>query len=130
MTPEGKVYSMVRQASLSGLDSIAFVIHLLRVAGNRLLLVWDNSPIHRRREVREFLASGVARSVHIESLPPYAPELNPVEWLWGHSKGIELRNIVCLDLEELHMEFHLALERVRRKPFLVPLFFAGARLAW
>ena len=128
VTPEGNVYSMVRQASLNGLDTIGFVIHLLRVAGNRLLLVWDNSPIHRRREVKEFLASGAARNVHIELLPPYAPELNPVEWLWGHSKGVELRNVVCLDLEELHMEVHLAWGRIRQKPRLIESFFAGAGL--
>jgi transposase len=128
VTPQGKIYSMVRQTSLNGLDTIAFVIHLLRVAGDRLLLVWDNSPIHRRREVKEFLASGAARNVHIESLPPYAPELNPVEWLWAHSKGVELRNVVCLDLEELHMEVHLALGRIRQKPRLIESFFAGAGL--
>jgi len=128
VTPEAKVYSVVRQTSLNGLDTIAFVIHLLRVAGDRLLLVWDNSPIHRRREVKEFLASGAARNVHIESLPPYAPDLNPVEWLWAHSKGVELRNVVCPDLEELHMEVHLALGRIRQKPRLIESFFAGAGL--
>jgi len=129
LTPQGKVYSLVRQASFNGLDTIAFLIHLLRVAGERLLVVWDNSPIHRRKEVKEFLAAGAARSLHIEPLPPYAPELNPVEWLWSHSKEVELRNVVCLDVEQLHMEFHLALGRIRQRPRLAPSFFAGAGLS-
>jgi transposase len=128
LTPHGRIYSLVRQEALNGLNTIDFLIHLLRVAGERLLVVWDNSPIHRRREVKEFLAAGAARSIHIESLPPYAPELNPVEWLWGHCKEVELRNLACLDLEELHMEFHLALGRIRQKSHLAESFFTGAKL--
>jgi transposase len=129
ITPEGKAYSLARQASLNGLHTIIFLHHLLRVAGKRLLVIWDNSPIHRRSEVKDFLAGPAAGKVHIEPLPPYAPELNPVEWMWKHLKLVELRNVACLDLEELHMEFHLALGRLRRKARLVRSFFAGAKLA-
>jgi transposase len=101
---------------------------LLRVAGPRLLVVWDGSPIHRSREVRDFLAQGAARKIHLERLPPYAPDLNPTEWLWRQLKDVEMANLVCLDLEELHMEFHLALGRVLHKPRLIPAYFAGAGL--
>lgn len=53
MTPEGQVYTLARQESLNGLHSIEFLLHLLRVAGPRLLVIWDGSPIHRRAEVKE-----------------------------------------------------------------------------
>ena len=56
MTPAGKVYTLVRQESLNGLHSIEFLMHLLRVAGPRLLVIWDGSPIHRRAAVREFVS--------------------------------------------------------------------------
>jgi transposase len=46
MTPEGKVYTLVRQEPLNGSHRIEFLIHLRRVAGGRLLVVWDGSPIH------------------------------------------------------------------------------------
>ena len=62
MTPEGKVYTLARQESLNGLHSIEFLMHLLRVAGERLLVIWDGSPIHRRAEVREFVAGTAAGS--------------------------------------------------------------------
>lgn len=127
VTPESKIYTMVRQESLNGLHSIEFLLHLGRVAGDRLLLIWDNSPIHRRVEVMEFLAD-VGRAIHLECLPSYAPDLNPVEWMWRHLKQVELRNLACLDLEVLHMELHLALGRLREKPHLVPTFFEGAGL--
>lgn len=128
LSPQGKVYSMVRQEPLTGLHTIAFLTHLLHVAGPRLLVVWDGSPIHRSAEVKEFLTQGAARKIHLERLPIYAPDLNPVEWLWRHIKQVEMANLTCLDLEQLHMEFHLALGRVHRKPHLIPGFFAGAGL--
>ena len=61
-------------------------------------------------------------------MPPYAPDLNPVEWLWRQLKEVELRNLTCLDLEQLHLEWHLALGRVRQKPRLFRSFFEGAGL--
>lgn len=128
VTPEGKVYSLVRQESLNGLHTVAFLAHLLCMAGPRLLVIWDGSPIHRRTEVKEFLTEEVGRRVPIEALPSYAPDLNPTEWMWNHLKNVEMRNLACLDLEQLHMEFHLALGRIRQRPSLIRSFFAGAGL--
>jgi transposase len=128
MTPGDKVYTLARQASLNGLHSIAFLMHLLRVAGSRWLVIWDGSPIHRRAEVKEFIA-GTRGRVWVEALPGYAPDLNPWdEGGWHHLKNVEMRNLVCLDLEELHQEFHLAVGRLRQKPHLVRSFFAQAGL--
>lgn len=128
ITLQGKVYTLVRQTALNGLHTVLFLEHLLRTAGKRLLVVWDRSPIHRRREVQEFLSETGAGSIHLELLPPYAPDLNPTEGAWQHLKHVAMRNLVCLDLEELHMELYLALGRVRQKPHLVRSFFAGAGL--
>jgi transposase len=128
VTPEGKVYTLARQESLNGLHSIEFLTHLLRHAGERLLVLWDRSPIHRRAEVTKFIEGVGRRRLWVEPLPPYAPDLNPVEWLWRRLKRVEMRNLVCLDLEELHQQFHLAINRVRRKPALIQAFFASAGL--
>jgi transposase len=128
MTPEGKVYTLTRQESLNGLHTVEFLVHLRRVAGKRLLVIWDGSPIHRRAAVREFV-SGTGGQVWVESLPGYAPDLDPWdEGGWHHLKHVEMRNVVCLDLEELHQEFHLAVGRLRQKPHLVQSFFAQAGL--
>jgi transposase len=128
MTPAGKVYTLVRQESLNGLDTVALLMHLLRVAGDRLLVIWDGSTIHRREAVKEFVSARGGR-VWVEALPGYAPDLDPWdEGGWNHLKNVEMRNLVCLDLEELHQEFHLAVARLRQKPHLVQSFFAQAGL--
>jgi transposase len=128
MTPEGKVYTLVRQKSLNGLHCIEFLTHLQKVAAERLLVIWDGSPIHRRAAVREFVDQTKGK-VWLEALPGYAPDLNPWdEGGWHHLKNIEMRNLPCRDLEELHEQFHLALCRLRQKPHLVRSFFAQAGL--
>ena len=127
VTPQGKVYSLARPSSLNGLHGIEFLVHPGRQVGDRLLVIRDGSPIHRRAEVQEFVAEARGK-IHLEPLPAYAPELNPVEWLWKHLKKVELRNLACLDLEQLHMELHLALGRVRQRRALVRSFFEGAEL--
>jgi transposase len=125
----GKVYVLVRPEPLNGLHAVEFLRHLVRYAGRRLLIVWDRSPIHRRAEVKEFLASAHGQGIWLEALPSYAPELNPWDQGgWHHLKNVEMRNLVCLDLEELHLEFHLAVNRLRQKPHLVSSFFKAAGL--
>ena len=67
--------------------------------------------------------------MRLEALPGYAPDLNPWdEGGWNHLKNVEMRNLICLDLEELHQEFHLAVGRLRRKPHLFGSFFDAAGL--
>jgi len=128
MTPEGRVYTLVRPESLNGLHCIEFLLHLLRVAGERLLVIWDGSPIHRRQAVKDFVA-GTKGKVHVEALPGYPPDLNPWdEGGWHHLKDVEMRNLVCRDLEELHQELYLAVSRLRQKPQLIRSFFAQAGL--
>lgn len=128
MTPQGKVYTLARQESLNGWHSVEFLLHLQRVASARLLVIWDGSPIHRRQAVKDFV-SRTRGDVWLEAWPGYAPDLNPWdEGGWNHLKNVELRNVVFLDLEELHQGFHLAVGRLRQKPHLIQSFFAQAGL--
>jgi transposase len=129
VTPAGKLYTLVRQESLTNADSVVFLEHLLRQTGKRLLVIWDGSPIHRWKEVREFLSGPGSKKVHVEALPGYAPDLSPLhQGVWHHLKEVEMGNLTCLDLEQLHLELHLAVGRLRQKPHLIKSFFAAAGL--
>lgn len=128
MTPQGKVYTLVRRKALNGLHCIEFLEHLRAVTGSRILVIWDGSPIHRRVAVREFVDQSKGKIV-VEKLPGYAPDLNPWdEGGWNHLKNVQMRNLVCHDLEELHEQFHLAVERLRHTPRMLRSFFAQAGL--
>jgi transposase len=128
-TPAGKVYTLVRAEVFTSEHTVLFLEHLRRQAGKRLLVIWDGSPIHRWGAVPEYLASGAAKTLHVEQLPGYAPDLSPWDQGgWHHLKHVEMRNLSCLDLEELHLELHLAIGRLRQKPQLIHSFFAHAGL--
>jgi transposase len=128
VTSTGRISVLVRQESLNGLHVIEFLKHSIRHIEPRLLVIWDGSPNYRRVAVKEFLTSSVGCGVRIEQLPPYAPDLNPVEAAWQHLKHVELRNVTCLDLEDLHLELHLAIGRLRHKHHLIRSFFGEAGL--
>jgi len=76
LTPEGKVYTLTRQEPLNGPHCIEFLVHLGWVAGDRLLVIWDGSPIHRGAAVTGFV-SDTRGKVRLETLPAHAPDLNP-----------------------------------------------------
>ena len=115
VTPTGRVLLQVREQALRGPDVVRFLQHLLRHIAGKLLVVWDGSPIHRAQVVKDFLAQGAAKRLHLEPLPAYAPELNPDEELWQYLKHRELRNVCCHSLTELRHELRLAIARVRHK---------------
>jgi transposase len=128
-TPAGKVYTLVRAEAFTSEHTVLFLEHLRRQAGKRLLVIWDGSPIHRWGAVPDYLASGAAKTLHVEPLPGYAPDLSPWDQGgWHHLKHVEMRNLSCMDLEELHLELHLAIGRLRQKPHLIHSFFAHAGL--
>ena len=74
----GHFYTMVRRKALTSADSVIFLKHLLRHIRGNVLVIWDGWPIHRGDE-RTFLAEEGTTRLHLEQLPPYAPDLNPDE---------------------------------------------------
>jgi transposase len=129
VTPAGKLYTLVRRKALTSSESVEFLKHLLVQTGKKLLIIWDGSPIHRWGEVREYLAAEGAQRTLVEALPGYAPDLSPLDQgCWHHLKYVEMANISCMDMEELHLEFDLAVGRLRKKPRLIRSFFATAGL--
>lgn len=119
ITPEGKLYMMEQDRAFKGPDVVRFLKHLLRRISGKLLVIWDGSPIHRARVVKDFLASGAANRLQLEQLPGYAPELNPDEGIWKHLKYVELKNICCKSLSELRRELRKAKERLRHKKHVI-----------
>jgi transposase len=119
ITPEGKLLMMEQDEAFKGEDVVRFLRHALRRIPGKLLVVWDGSPIHRARVVKDFLASGASNRLRLEQLPGYAPELNPDEGIWKHLKYVELKNICCKSLSELRRELHKAKERLRHKKHVI-----------
>jgi transposase len=121
VTPDGKLLLQVAaDRALRSPDVVRFLRHLLAHLPGKLLVIWDGAPIHRGQPVKAFLAAGAAGRVHLEQLPGYAPDLNPLDQgVWQHLKRVELGNVCCTDLGHLHRELHGAAKRLRCKPHLI-----------
>ncbi len=128
LSPEGKLYFHSQDRALNSDDVVAFLEHLLREVPGCMVIIWDGAPIHRSHTIREFLANGAARRLHVERLPAYAPDLNPGEGLWQQLKGVELRHVCGVDIPHLRGELRGAVKRVRRKPRILKGCFQGAGL--
>ena len=120
----GELYLAAQDHSYKGADIIRFLEQLLEEIPGKLLVIRDGAPIHRSRAVRsravkEWLGQGAARRIRLEQLPGYAPELNPDEGVWRYLKRVELRNVVCADLEQLGREFWAAVRRLLSKPYVL-----------
>ena len=92
-----------------------------------MLVIWDGLPAHRSKVVAEYLGKTQGR-VWVERLPAYAPELNPIEYLWGNVKGNDLANVSPKELWELSKQVREALFKKRRRPKLIHAFWIQTRL--
>jgi hypothetical protein len=61
-----------------------------------MILLWDRFLAHRAKKVQFYIQG--SQKIHSEYLPPYAPELNPVENVWGYMKRNPMANDAPYDL--------------------------------
>jgi transposase len=57
----------------------------------KTVVVLDNASVHRKRKVKEMRKIWENRRLFLFYLPPYSPELKPVETLWCILKGKWIR---------------------------------------
>ena len=81
------------------------------LGGDKVTLVWDGLPSHRSRTMQAYVRANRDWLV-VERLPAYAPELNPVEALWGNLKGTELANLCVETIEQTERIAHSGAVRI------------------
>ena len=91
-------FHLLVDATFNAAAVLTFVKQLARQLGAPMALVWDRSQTHRGPVIKTFLAG--VRSVAFP-FPPYAPELNPVEYVWSYLKTKPLANLACPDVDQL-----------------------------
>ncbi|WP_429522903.1 IS630 family transposase [Paraburkholderia youngii] len=79
---------------------IEFLKALRAQLRRKLMIVWDGAAQHKSRVVREYLDS-TDGAIQMALLPGYAPDLNPVEYLWAWLKRHALANFCPDNLAEL-----------------------------
>ena len=122
-------YFQLYPSSIRSAQVVEFLKALTQHIAQPLLIVWDRLPSHRSKLVWEFVEE-LRGWIHLEYLPPYAPELNPVEYIWAHWKHHELPNLCPKDFWELSEAARRTLRRMRRRPRLITAFWKQADLSF
>jgi len=96
-------------------------------ADHKVVLLWDGLSAHWSTRMRAFLDSQ-RDWLTAERLPAYAPELNPVEYLWANLKAVELANLPTTTLAEVADATEQGIQRVCKHQDLVVGFLAHTGL--
>ena len=78
---------------------VTFLRDLLKHLRGKVVVLWDGGGNHKGPLIRAFLKGN--KRLWLERLPAYAPDLNPVEFVWSWLKWGRLANFVPDDLAEL-----------------------------
>ena len=107
---------------------VTFMEFLLCKIRAPITLVWDQIAIHHSSPVATYLNKH--RTIVIEPFPPYAPELNPVDYVWACVKHSRLPNFTPRNLDELRKRITEEFRRLQGRPDLLKAFFrhTGLRL--
>jgi DDE superfamily endonuclease len=97
-------------------------------AGQRVVLLWDGLSSHWSHKMRAHL-DAQRDWLTVERLPAYAPELNPVEYLWANLKGVELANCAGDTVAEVADQAHRGIQRVCASDSLAVGFLAHTGLS-
>ena len=123
-TPQGhwKVMTAVAAIRLDGLtapftidcpmDGDVFGVYVQQVLTPALrpgdIVVMDNLSAHKGPQVKRLLESAGASVLY---LPPYSPDLNPIEMIWSKVKRL-LRSFAARTIDTLHEAFAHAFKEV------------------
>lgn len=107
-------------------DFERFVAVVRRRLQRPIILVLDRWQVHRAAAQR--LLRRFPEQVQIEWLPAYAPELNPVEQVWNHTKYTDLANYIPDDLLSLGRAVAGSIRHTRSQTQLLRSFFRHCKL--
>ena len=113
--------------AVKGPQIVEFLKALRAHLKRKLLIVWDGAAQHKGRVVRDYLDS-TKGAVQMALLPAYAPDLNPVEYLWAWLKRHALANFCPRSLQELKTTARAKLKSGQRRQSIITACWKQAEL--
>ena len=122
------LYWSIQRENICAEDVVAFLRSLSRNIHRGIILIMDRWSVHKAKTLWKYLEAR-SETVRVEWLPAYAPDLNPVEQVWNHSKYSDLANLAPEDIEELDYVVSASISSTRKQTRLLRSFFQTAGLA-
>src|SRR5271165_3082896 len=115
------------EGAIRSAQIVEFLKALRRHLKMRLLIVWDGLRAHRSRLVRDYVDS-TEGTIQLAFLPAYAPELNPVEYLWAWLKRHAMANFCPDGIAELKSTARAKLKSAQRRGSIIAACWVQADL--
>ncbi len=106
---------------------IGFLQGLARHLRGPIIVIWDRLTVHRALRVTRYVEQHPR--LQMVFLPPYAPELNPVETFWSYLKVNPLANLAAENTYQLDRIARRHTQRIRRRQDLLRSFIRATPLS-
>jgi transposase len=126
---KGEFWYNVYSGKLNAERFVEFLRDFMSRRRERVFLVVDGHPSHKAKKVQAYVAS-LAGRLELHFLPPYAPDLNPDEFVWSYAKTNGVSKKPLRKNESLRERVETDLEAVRRDKRLVRSFFCAESVVY
>ncbi|WP_431305983.1 IS630 family transposase [Mesobacillus subterraneus] len=101
------------QVFLSFLEKV-----VVKYQDEKIVMILDNAKIHHAKLIQPFLE---AHKDHLQLvfLPPYSPELNLIEGLWGWLKKSIIYNVFYKTVEEIRAAVQTFITQINKEPMKI-----------
>ena len=129
VSARGGFWSQVYTGMFNAARFVSFLKDFRRGGRGKVFLVVDGHPSHHARVVEQYVAQ-TRGQLELHFLPPYAPDLNPDEFVWQYTKTNGVAKKPLRQGESLKRRVLQDLAAIKKRPALVRAFFSAPSVAY
>ena len=129
ISAKGGFWCSVYTGMLNAGRFVEFLKDFRKGGRGRVFLVVDGHPSHRAKVVQRYV-TGTNGMLELHFLPPYAPDLNPDEFVWQHAKTNGVAKKPLKQNESLKERVKETLAAIKAMPKLIKSFFGAPSVAY
>ena len=93
-------YEFIRPFNADTFEQFLRSLLRRRDRGKRMVIILDNASYHHSKKIGRYVDDR-SQAIELLFLPPYSPELNPIERVWKLTRRICTHNVYFEQLEDL-----------------------------
>ena len=125
----GEFWAVTYTGKLDAEAFVAFLENFMQGRTGKVFLVVDGHPAHKANLVKAYVQKLQGR-LELHFLPPYAPDLNPDEFVWSHMKNNGVSKKPLKKNESLRKRIEQDLSALKDNRALVRSFFCAESVAY
>lgn len=125
----GEFWAATYGGKLDAEAFVAFLQNFMKGRKTKVFLVVDGHPAHKANVVKAYI-NNLAGKLELHFLPPYAPDLNPDEFVWSHMKQNGVSKKPLKQNESMKERVEQDLAAIQGNPKLIKSFFRAKSVAY